>query len=162
MRPGCAQRCEAAVPRGHRPPLQASPWQVDSTDVTSAVALKSDVVPDVRQAVELRRVRAVTRALERLLESPARREGRDRQAIADAVARGIDILELLARDASRRLDGHPPAMIDEAVQSLLDEVARIVTASSSDDAGAPRRGVCLRGPWTASCDSDADRLEPAR
>lgn len=95
-------------------------------------------------------MRTVTNALERLLESPARRERRDRQAIADAVARGIDILELLARDASRRLDGHPPAMLDDAVQSLLDEVNRIASTPTADGSDSPRRGVCLRGPWAAT------------
>ena len=100
----------------------------------------------------------MTNALERLLDSPARRERRDPQAVAQTVARGIDILELLARDASRRLDGHPPAMLDEAVQSLLDEVGRITGAS---DTTAPRRGVCIRGPWQKAGEPDAASTDTA-
>ena len=115
--------------------------------MTSAVALRNDSAPDVRQAVELRRVRVVTSALERLLESPARREGRDREAIAETVARGVDLLELLARDASRRLDGHAPALLDDAVQALVEEVNRITAPRQSDGDGGERRGVCIRGPW---------------
>jgi len=115
--------------------------------VTSAVALRTEsVAPDVRKAVELRRVRVVTGALERLLESPARREGREREAIAETVARGVDLLELLARDASRRLDGHPPALLDDAVQTLVEEVNRI-TAVRDTDGVTERRGICIRGPW---------------
>ena len=91
-------------------------------------------------------MRVVTSALERLLESPARREGRDREAIAETVGRGVDLLELLARDASRRLDGHAPALLDDAVQALLEEVNRI-TAVDEDGTGGERRGVCIRGPW---------------
>jgi hypothetical protein len=116
--------------------------------VTSAVALRTESsAPDVRKAVEIRRVRVVTSALERLLESPARREGREREAIAEAVARGVDLLELLARDASRRLDGHAPALLDDAVASLLDQVNRITAVSDTDGEAGERRGVCIRGPW---------------
>ena len=100
----------------------------------------------------------MTNALERLLESPARRERRDPQAIAHTVGRGIDLLELLARDASRRLDGHPPALLDEAVQSLLDEVNRITAAS---DTVTPHRAVCIRGPWRAPGDIDAAPADSA-
>jgi hypothetical protein len=131
---------------------QGSRHADDFRDVNSAVALRAPNSPDVRQAVELRRVRAVTNALERLLDSPARRERRHPQAIAEAVSRGIDLLELLARDASRRLDGHPPALLDDAVQSLLDEVSRITSAPAPDDATDQRRGVCIRGPWQAPVD----------
>lgn len=126
--------------------------------MNTAVALRPRRTPDVGKAVELRRVRAVTNALERLLDSPARRERRDPAAIAHTVARGIDLLELLARDASRRLDGHPPALLDEAVQSLLDEVSRITAASA---AAAPRRGVCIRGPWRQAGEADAKATDTA-
>jgi hypothetical protein len=91
-------------------------------------------------------VRVVTGALERLLESPARREGREREAIAETMARGVDLLELLARDASRRLDGHAPALLDDAVQALVEEVNRITAVRDTDGSGE-RRGVCIRGPW---------------
>ena len=94
-------------------------------------------------------MRVVTGALERLLESPARREGRDREAIAETVGRGVDLLELLARDASRRLDGHAPALLDDAVQALVDEVNRITAVRTTDGEGGERRGVCIRGPWAA-------------
>jgi len=114
--------------------------------VNTAVARAFQVVPDVAQAVELRRVRLVTNALERLLDSTARRDGRDREVITETVARGVDLLELLARDASRRLDGHAPALLDDAVQSLVNEVERI-TSAQSPSGEAPVRGVCVRGPW---------------
>jgi hypothetical protein len=92
-------------------------------------------------------VRVVTSALERLLESPARREGREREAIAETVGRGVDLLELLARDASRRLDGHAPALLDDAVQALVEEVNRITAVREGDANAGDRRGVCIRGPW---------------
>jgi hypothetical protein len=114
--------------------------------VNTAVARALDGIPDVSQAVELRRVRMVTGALERLLDSTARREGRDRELIAETVARGVDLLELLARDASRRLDGHAPALLDDAVQSLVNEVERI-TSVPSPSGETRTRGVCVRGPW---------------
>jgi hypothetical protein len=118
--------------------------------VNSALALRTESTPDIRQAVELKRVRVVTSALERLLESPARREGREREAIAETVARGVDLLELLARDASRRLDGHAPALLDEAVQSLVEEVNRITSVGLSPDSQGARRGRFIRGPWVAA------------
>jgi hypothetical protein len=128
-------------------PSQGAARTADFSLVNTALALNFQSAPDIRQAVELRRVRVVTSALERLLESPVRREGREREAIAEAVARGVDLLELLARDASRRLDGHAPAMLDEAVQSLVDEVARIMAVPTAEGEAATRRGVCIRGPW---------------
>jgi chemotaxis protein histidine kinase CheA len=115
---------------------------VDFLHVNSAVARAFQTVPDVSQAVELRRVRMVTGALERLLDSTARREGRDRELIAETVARGVDLLELLARDASRRLDGHAPALLDDAVQSLLNEVERITSAPSASGR-TEIRGLCV-------------------
>ena len=118
--------------------------------MNTAVARTLQSAPDYRQAIELRRVRAVTNALERLLESTARREGREREAIADTVARGVDLLEILARDASRRLDGHPPALLDDAVQSLVEEVNRITSEPSATGGTDSRRGVCIRGPWGES------------
>lgn len=116
--------------------------------MNTAVARALDGIPDVSQAVELRRVRMVTGALERLLDSTARREGRDRELIAETVARGVDLLELLARDASRRLDGHAPALLDDAVQALVNEVERI-TSVPSPSGETRTRGVCVRGPWPA-------------
>ena len=121
--------------------------------MTSAPALRTGTATDVRQAVELRRVRLVTSTLERLPESPARREGRDREAIAQTVARGVDLLELLARDASRRLDGHAPALLDDAVQSLVEEVNRITIVREPQLDGGERRGVCIRGPWGTAADA---------
>jgi hypothetical protein len=129
-----------------RSALKSCPADVDFLHVNTAVARAFQTVPDVSQAVELRRVRMVTGALERLLDSTARREGRDRELIAETVARGVDLLELLARDASRRLDGHAPALLDDAVQSLLNEVERITSAPSASGQTATR-GVSVRGPW---------------
>ncbi len=118
--------------------------------MNTAVARTLGVAPDYLHTLELRRVRAVTFALERLLDSPARRDGRERHAIADAVARGVDLLEMLARDASRRLDGRPAALLDEAVQSLVDEVDRITWSPPITGGVGSRRSVCIRGPWSSS------------
>jgi hypothetical protein len=39
--------------------------------------------------------------------------------------RGLDVMTLLVRDAGRRIQGCPPAQLDDAVQSLLEQIGRV-------------------------------------
>ena len=41
-----------------------------------------------------------------------------------ALVEGLDLMTLLMRDAGRRLQGCPPAMLEGAVQNFLEQVER--------------------------------------
>jgi hypothetical protein len=41
------------------------------------------------------------------------------------LVRGLDVMTLLVRDAGRRMQGYPPAHLDAAVQSLLEQIGRV-------------------------------------
>ncbi|MBI4263329.1 MAG: hypothetical protein HY657_03050 [Acidobacteria bacterium] len=41
------------------------------------------------------------------------------------LVQGLDLMTLLMRDAGRRLQGCPPAALDGAVQSFLEQVERV-------------------------------------
>ncbi len=41
------------------------------------------------------------------------------------LVRGLDVMTLLVRDAGRRIQGCPPAQLDDAVQSLLEQIGRV-------------------------------------
>lgn len=53
---------------------------------------------------------------------PARRFDEERMS---TLVRGLDVMTLLVRDAGRRIQGAPPAQLDDAVQSLLEQISRV-------------------------------------
>ena len=53
---------------------------------------------------------------------PARRFDEERMS---TLVRGLDVMTLLVRDAGRRAQGCPPAQLDDAVQSLLEQIGRV-------------------------------------
>jgi hypothetical protein len=69
---------------------------------------------------------AVLLALEEQLADqiePGRRAG-DEERMSTLV-RGLDVMTLLVLDAGRRVQGCPPAQLDDAVQSLLEQIGRV-------------------------------------
>ena len=53
---------------------------------------------------------------------PAQRFDEERMS---TLVRGLDVMTLLVRDAGRRIQGAPPAQLDDAVQSLLEQIGRV-------------------------------------
>ncbi len=53
---------------------------------------------------------------------PARRFDEERMS---TLVRGLDVMTLLVKDAGRRIQGAPPAQLDDAVQSLLEQISRV-------------------------------------
>ena len=53
---------------------------------------------------------------------PAQRFNEERMS---TLVRGLDVMTLLVRDAGRRMQGCPPAQLDEAVQALLEQIGRV-------------------------------------
>ncbi len=53
---------------------------------------------------------------------PAQRFDEERMS---TLVRGLDVMTLLVRDAGRRIQGCPPAQLDDAVQSLLEQIGRV-------------------------------------
>lgn len=53
---------------------------------------------------------------------PERRFDEERMS---TLVRGLDVMTLLVRDAGRRMQGAPPAQLDDAVQSLLEQIGRV-------------------------------------
>ncbi len=45
------------------------------------------------------------------------------------LVRGLDVMTLLVRDAGRRMQGCPPAQLDDAVQALLEQIGRVNNVS---------------------------------
>jgi hypothetical protein len=68
------------------------------------------------------RVANVARHLQRLLTAAESEGPDDRHAVT--VRRGLDVLSLLAQDASRQCEGHPAAALDDAVDCFVDQVER--------------------------------------
>lgn len=76
-------------------------------------------------AVGLEAVHRIAHEMEDLIEETVRGADRWQPVLADTLLRAVDIMSLLVADFSRQRRGYPAATLDGAVQSLLEQVARV-------------------------------------
>jgi hypothetical protein len=95
-------------------------WAQDPVAADDWITMNSGLIDNLTTA------EAVLLALKEQLADqiePGRRAG-DEERMTTLV-RGLDVMTLLVRDAGRRMQGCPPAQLDDAVQSLLEQIGRV-------------------------------------
>ena len=96
------------------------PWVQDPAAADDCLFMNSGLIDNLTTA------EAVLLALkEQLADQMDPGRHFDDEERMSTLVRGLDVMTLLVRDAGRRMQGCPPAQLDDAVQSLLEQIGRV-------------------------------------
>lgn len=113
-------------------------------------------VLDAADASGLDTIAPVAREMDALAERVVLAGGRPSRAVLDTLARGVEVMALLACDLERQRRGHPAAALDEAVDRLLEDIARADNGGTT----AGRRLRLVRRPERAATPSEKPLVTP--